>query len=90
MFRRSTSWARVRLARCWRATAGSRIYLLALVMALPDILDALVGVDLNSLLPAWMPGAKVATALAILRLFVRAYATKLGEVLPPRPPGGLR
>ncbi|WP_430913896.1 hypothetical protein [Methylobacterium sp. sgz302541] len=89
MPRRPIFRARLRLLRCWRAIAGGRIYLLALVMALPDILDALVGVDLSALLPPWMPGAKVAAALAILRLVARAYAVKLATVVPP-PAGGPR
>lgn len=75
-----------RLRRCWRAVAGWRVYLLALVLAMPDILDALPGVDLAPLLPEWMPGAKVAVALTVLRIFARAYATKLTS-LPPSGPG---
>lgn len=75
--------ARLRLRRCWRAASGWRIYLLAAVMALPDVLDALPGVDLAPLLPEWLPGAKVATCLAVARLAARAYATKLAT-LPAR------
>ncbi|CAO4167897.1 hypothetical protein [Methylorubrum aminovorans] len=75
--------ARLGLRRCWRAASGKRVYLLAAVMALPDFLDVLPGVDLTPLLPAWLPGAKVATFLAVARLAARAYATKLTS-LPAR------
>ena len=78
--------ARLGLRRCWRAATGWRVYLLALVMALPDILDALPGVDLAPLLPEWLPGAKVATFLAIARLAARAYATKLAAMPAREPP----
>ncbi|MGE7157659.1 hypothetical protein ACQKJ1_28650 [Methylorubrum rhodesianum] len=77
--------ARLGLRRCWRAASGWRVYLLAGIMALPDVLDALPGVDLAPLLPEWLPGAKVATFLAIARLAARAYATKLAA-LPSREP----
>lgn len=79
--------ARVRLGlrRGWRAASGKRVYLLAGLMALPDVLDALPGVDLAPLLPEWLPGAKVATVLAVARLAARAYATKLAA-LPAREP----
>lgn len=79
--------ARVRLGlgRCWGAVSGWRIYLLAGVMALPDVLDALPGVDFAPLLPEWLPGTKVAAFLAIVRLAARAYVTKLAT-LPAREP----
>lgn len=54
-------------------------------MALPDVLDALPGVDLAPLLPEWLPGTKVAAFLAVARLAARAYATKLAT-LPAREP----
>ncbi|MEN3208658.1 hypothetical protein PUR23_01250 [Methylorubrum populi] len=76
--------ARLGLRRCWRAASGWRVYLLAAMMALPDVLDALPGVDLAPLLPDWLPGAKVATFLAVARLAARAYATKLTSL--PRDP----
>ncbi|MCP1539013.1 hypothetical protein [Methylorubrum extorquens] len=75
--------ARLGLRRCWRVSAGWRVYLLAGIMALPDILDALPGVDLTPLLPEWLPGTKVAAFLAVARLTPRAYATKLAT-LPSR------
>lgn len=77
--------ARLGLRRCWRAADGWRVYLLAMVMALPDVLDALPGVDLAPLLPEWLPGTKVAAVLAVARLAARAYATKLAT-LPAREP----
>ena len=77
--------ARLGLRRCWRAASGWRVYLLAAVMALPDVLDALPGVDLAPLLPEWLPGTKVAAVLAVARLAARAYATKLAT-LPAREP----
>ncbi|MCJ2028721.1 hypothetical protein MKK50_04765 [Methylobacterium sp. J-043] len=55
-------------------------------MALPDVLDALPGVDFTPLLPGWLPGAKVATFLAIARLAARAYATKLAARPAREPP----
>lgn len=73
------------LRRCWRAASGKRVYLLAGVMALPDVLDALPGVDLAPLLPEWLRGAKVATFFAVARLAARTYATKLAA-LPSRDP----
>ncbi|OAH23889.1 hypothetical protein AX289_28880 [Methylorubrum populi] len=76
---------RLRLRRFWRAASGKRVYRLAGVMALPDVLDALPGVDLTPLLPEWLPGAKLATFLAVARLAARAYATKLAT-LPAREP----
>lgn len=77
--------ARLGLRRCWRAASGWRVYLLAGIMALPDVLDALPGVDLAPLLPEWLPGTKVAAFLAVARLAARAYATKLAT-LPAREP----
>lgn len=76
--------ARLGLRRCWRAASGWRVYLLAGVMALPDFLDVLPGVDLAPLLPEWLPGTKVAAFLAVARLAARAYATKLSAM--PRDP----
>lgn len=70
---------------CWRAASGWRVYLLASVMALPDVLDTMPGIGLAPLLPEWLPGAKVATVLAVARLAARAYATKLAA-LPAREP----
>jgi len=66
---------RLRLRRCWRSVSGWQVYLLALVIALPDILDGLAGLDLSPLLPVWLSSTKLAAALAIGRLFARAYAT---------------
>lgn len=78
--------ARLGLSRCWRAALGWRVYLLAGVMALPDVLDALPGVDLAPLLPEWLPGTKVAAFLAVARFVARAYATKLAALLAREPP----
>lgn len=78
--------ARLSLRRCWRAASGWRVYLLAGIMALPDVLDALPGVDLTPLLPEWLPGTKVAAFLAIARLAARAYATKLATMPAREPP----
>ncbi|MGA4555137.1 hypothetical protein [Methylorubrum aminovorans] len=78
--------ARLGLRRCWRAAAGWRVYLLAAFMALPDVLDALPGVDLAPLLPEWLPGTKVAAFLAVARLAARAYATKLAAMPAREPP----
>lgn len=61
---------------------GWRIYLAAFVIAFPDMLDALAGIDVTPLLPAWLPGSKFAAALAVARLLVRAYV----RAIPPTPP----
>lgn len=86
MLVRPFSRTRLRMRRMWAALTGWKVYLLAFVMALPDILDAMPGVDLAPLLPEWLPGAKVATLLALARLGARAYATKLASMAPPGGP----
>ncbi len=53
------------------------IYLTAFIFALPDMLDALAGVDVTSLLPAWLPGEKFSAALALARIFVGIYVRQL-------------
>ena len=83
MLRRSVFRARLRLHRWFTAAKGYRVYLLALLLALPDMLDALAGVDLTPFVP---PGysAKVASGLAIARILVGIYIRRLP---PPPPPG---
>ncbi|WP_331292450.1 MULTISPECIES: hypothetical protein [Methylobacterium] len=50
---RRARFRRLRLGvlRWYAAARGYRIYALALVLAVPDILDALAGVDFTVLLP---------------------------------------
>lgn len=50
--------------------AGLRIYLVALVCALPDVLNAVVGFDFASVLPPDYAGygARIGSALALARL----------------------
>ncbi|GEP09791.1 hypothetical protein [Methylobacterium gnaphalii] len=86
MFDRPLFRARLRLHRWAEAVRGWKVYFLALVIALPDMLDALAGVDVTTLLPAWMPGAKWAALLAVARAMSHAYALGLGRALPPGGP----
>ena len=75
------------LRRWYAAARGSRIYLVALLLAVPDILDALVGVDWASILPpGW--GVKAATYLAIGRVVLGIYIRRLPP--PATPDGGPR
>jgi hypothetical protein len=68
--------------RAWYAYAkGWRIYVVAVLLALPDMLDALAGVDVNAILPDWMPGAKFSAWLALARIFVGITIRRL----PPPP-----
>lgn len=75
---------RVRLGimRWYAAARGYRIYAVAFVLAVPDILDALAGVDFTVLLPpGW--GAKAASILAILRVVLGIVIRRLAMVGPP-------
>lgn len=66
---------------------GYRVYLLAFVLALPDILDALGAVDLSALVP---PGyaSKAAAALALARIVLGTTIRRLPPAPPAAPPGG--
>lgn len=83
---RSLLRARLRLRRWYAAAKGYRVYAVALLLALPDILDGLTGVDLTPFLP---PGGsvKIATGMAIARIVVGIYIRRLP---PPPPTGGPR
>lgn len=62
----------------WYAYAkGWRIYFVALLLALPDMLDALAGVDVTAILPDWIPGAKFSAWLALGRVFIGIYVRRL-------------
>lgn len=61
---------------CGRAKTWA-VYGTALVLALPDILDALAGVDVTPLLPDWLPGGKFAAGLAVARIVLGAYVRRL-------------
>lgn len=58
------------LKRANARLAGVRIYLLAVVFALPDVLSALVGFDWTPLLPAGHEGlgVTIGAALSLARL----------------------
>ncbi len=58
------------LKRCNARLAGIRLYLLAIVFALPDVLSALVGFDWTPLLPAGHEGlgVTIGAALSLARL----------------------
>ena len=88
---RRARFGRIRLGllRWYAAARGYRIYALALVLAVPDILDALAGVDFTVLLPpGW--GAKAASILAILRVVLGIVIRRMAMVGPPPPAGGPR
>ncbi|GJE00644.1 hypothetical protein [Methylobacterium isbiliense] len=70
--------------RLWYAAAkGYRIYALAFLLALPDMLDALAGADLAPILPeGW--GTVVGGWLAVLRIVLGIYLRRL----PSPAPGG--
>lgn len=72
-----------RLRRCYAAAKGYRVYALALLLALPDMLDALAGADLAPILPeGW--GTVVGGWLAVLRIVLGIYLRRLS---PPAPGG---
>ena len=74
-----------RLRRWYAAAKGYRIYALAFVLALPDILDALAGADLAPILPeGW--GTVAGGWLAVLRIVIGIYLRRL----PPPPNVGGR
>ncbi|MGY2047947.1 hypothetical protein [Methylobacterium sp. JK268] len=79
LLRRGHERLRVLEAAAWHI----RVYVAALVIALPDMLDALAGIDVSPLLPAWLPGAKFAAGLAVARLLVRAYARAIPAAAAP-------
>ena len=58
------------LKRANARLAGARLYLLALVFALPDVLSALVGFDWAPLLPAGHEGlgVKIGAGVSLARL----------------------
>lgn len=63
--------------RQWHlAMAGYRIYLIAFLLSLPDILDGLVGFDYAAILPeGW--GAKAGVLLGIARVIFSIYIRNL-------------
>ena len=58
------------LKRANARLAGARLYLLAVVFALPDVLSALVGFDWTPLLPAGYEGlgVRIGAGLSLARL----------------------
>lgn len=61
-------WARARLHDLHQRASYGLVVLTAFVLALPDILDMLAGIDLTPLLPEWLPGPKFAAGLALARV----------------------
>lgn len=73
-----------RLRRWYAAAKGYRVYALAFLLALPDMLDALAGADLTPILPeGW--GTVVGGWLAVGRIVLGIYLRRLP---PPPSPGG--
>ncbi|WP_020094959.1 hypothetical protein [Methylobacterium sp. 285MFTsu5.1] len=82
MLRDRSHRIRLGIMRWYAAARGYRIYALALVLAVPDVLDALAGVDFTVLLPpGW--GAKAASILAIARVVLGVVIRRLAMVGPP-------
>lgn len=72
---------------------GVRLYLLALLFSLPDILTALVGFDWSVVLPAGYEGygARIGGCLALARLIlVPALKSVRDAARPAGPDGGPR
>ncbi|MET3485995.1 hypothetical protein [Methylobacterium sp. 1973] len=89
MLRDRSHRIRFGLLRWYAAARGYRIYALALILAVPDILDALAGVDFTVLLPpGW--GAKAASILAILRVVLGIVIRRMAMIGPPPPAAGSR
>lgn len=67
--------------------AGLRIYLVALVCALPDVLNAVVGFDFASVLPPEYAGygARIGSTLALARLVLPPVIRGIRDAA--RPPG---
>ncbi|MCJ2015226.1 hypothetical protein [Methylobacterium sp. J-076] len=66
---------------------GVRLYLLAILFALPDVLNAVVGFDWASVLPPAYAGygARIGSALALARLALPPVLKNIREAA--RPPG---
>lgn len=66
---------------------GLRLYLLAILFALPDVLNAVVGFDWSSVLPPEYAGygARIGSALALARLALPPILKNIREAA--RPPG---
>ena len=66
---------------------GMRLYLLAVLFALPDVLNAVVGFDWSSVLPPEYAGfgARIGSALALARLALPPVLKNIREAA--RPPG---
>lgn len=65
-----------RLQSFYASHASDYVYLLALILALPDMLDMLAGVDYSLILPeGW--GSKVGVGLTIARATVGVYIRRM-------------
>lgn len=70
---------------------GVRLYLLAVLFALPDVLNAVVGFDWASVLPPAYAGygARIGSALALARLALPPVLKNIREAArPPAPRPG--
>ncbi|MCJ2107837.1 hypothetical protein MKK70_21150 [Methylobacterium sp. E-041] len=81
------------LRRANARLAGARLYLLAVLFALPDILNAVVGFDWSSVLPAQYAGygARIGSMLALARLALPPILKNVrdaGRMAGPRPGDG--
>lgn len=65
----------------YASTKGWRIYALAAFLALPDMLDALAGIDLTKLLPVEL-SARAATWLVVARIVLTIYIRRLPPTAP--------
>ena len=73
---------RTRVRNILAPLSGWKVYLVALVLALPDILDGLGAVDLSAFFPPAV-GAKVALLLTLLRLVLGSYLRTLAAARRP-------
>lgn len=74
-----------RLQRFYASHASDYIYLVALLFALPDMLDMLGAVDFTHILPVgW--GEKVGIGIAILRATVGVYIRRMPIPAPSESP----
>lgn len=73
---------RTRVRACLSALTGWRTYLVALVLAMPEILDGLGAVDFNAYLPAPI-AAKAGLILLVARLVLAPYLRTLAAARVP-------
>lgn len=74
-----------RLQRFYASHASDYVYLVALLFALPDMLDMLGGVDFTHILPPGY-GEKVGAGIAVLRATVGVYIRRMPIPAPSESP----